>query len=106
MEQYVKIVPSDSGFIQCFAEELKEIESHLTEDQELNLRINGCLIRIEWIKHKLGLICVFGTDSTGQLVEVVCHEHCFSGVLEILKKQDPEKPPVCIGFLDWQGHQE
>lgn len=98
MENYVKIVPSDSGFAKCLAEEIKKVESKLNDNQELYLITNGLSIRIEWISHNLSLVCIRGSDSSGLPLEVVCHECSFSGVLAVLPKRVAAKPPVRIGF--------
>lgn len=97
-ENYVRIAPSDSGFAKRLVNEIRSMEKELTDEQELYIITNGLRFRIEWIKHNLDFVCIRGSDSSGQCLEVVCHECSFSGVLAPLPKRVPEEPPVRIGF--------
>lgn len=46
-ENYVRIVPSDSGFAQRLADEIRSMEKELTDEQELYIITNGLRFRIE-----------------------------------------------------------
>ena len=106
MEQYVKIVPSDSGFSYRLSDEIRRVEKELSDNEELYIIINGLQFRIEQVKHDLNLLCIQGSDATGQYLELVCHEYNFSAFLVRLKKRVPEKPPLRIGFVDMEEHRE
>ncbi len=85
--------------VTSFVKELKELQSKLTNEQEIMLIINGLTFRLEKLQHNHNTLIYY--RSTVDNLPVVCvqHYHQLSVSFFAAAKRNAEEKAVRIGFL-------